>query len=735
MLDINFNESWNELDKLNEARESMSYADVKYLLYHYPDVISDKDRSLLNTAKSIELAIPPTKSDAPRGLKRVCYFYNAHVFELATLDSLDVKKLVVDYKVWLRSHQLNDIKNDANIINKVNIVLADGSHNDFHSGQGNYAADLRSYLNANYDLSNRVDIELKITYSGNTSLNDKQKYKANIVLVLDFYSDKIYPFFNFGTKDSPVYTRGKAVLNNYAGGLFDPRIYPSSWDATYREVDKYEQDFIRHLANTEKNRESSDMQEGVDPTTLFNNPRRLSDLPDQDFIDAGLNKKEYVDKAWDAWRQKKYGANLDWQSHAATNETARKKAEDDYNYALKKLGDVRRYPNKYGRGYYDAPEGVFDLDNFHVAFDKFFEDHDLLKIFDKDGKLKMKGSWGDISKLDRNEAPAKALINLWRAQFSGDKIFKSEWDAQEAKKAALKKAEEDRQAWLKQEYEDIRNLQKDIEDSIENSVDWQTLKKIYADHNKKDADKLSYEVRVMVRNYSPNPSDIDTYRRVVVHILNAVGPGNNDKFDKTINLNIDLDLTDSPDEVVKQLSTILPDLGEIYEALMYLRESWVRYTRSTTYSAIGDKFNYIVFRNPDDKKFYRVKKSTIAVKTMDSYRSDVFSSAHEDSPYYLSIYDDSGQVYDVEYDISWEPVAAKLSSMSDGNGNYKHWSSASSKCAFNLTYGEKVLEDNGIHFKDLEDSCTTVEVTKAPSPINKVFEFTSEYNFFCDSSD
>lgn len=104
--------------------------------------------------------------------------------------------------------------------------------------------------------------------------------------------------------------------------------------------------------------------------------------------------------------------NVEYVSKAASNETARKKAEDDYNYALKKLGAVRRYPNKYGRGSYDAPEGVFDLDNFHVAFDKWFEDHGLMKLFDKEGKLKMRGSWGDISKLDKNEAPAKALIDL-----------------------------------------------------------------------------------------------------------------------------------------------------------------------------------------------------------------------------------------------------------------------------------------------------------------------------------
>ena len=119
------------------------------------------------------------------------------------------------------------MKANADLVNKINIVLADGSHDDFHPGRGRRAADLRSYLNANYDLSNRVDIELKISYSGDTSLADKNVYGADIVLVLDFYSNKIYTFFNSGTKDSPAYKPGNSVLDNYANNLLDPNTYPS----------------------------------------------------------------------------------------------------------------------------------------------------------------------------------------------------------------------------------------------------------------------------------------------------------------------------------------------------------------------------------------------------------------------------------------------------------------------------------------------------------------------------
>ena len=119
------------------------------------------------------------------------------------------------------------MKANDDLINKVNIVLADSSHNDFHPGRGRRAADLRSYLNANYNVSNRVNIELKISYSGDTSLAGKKVYGADIVLVLDFYSDKIYTFFNSGTKDSPAYKLGNSILDNYADNLLDPNIYPS----------------------------------------------------------------------------------------------------------------------------------------------------------------------------------------------------------------------------------------------------------------------------------------------------------------------------------------------------------------------------------------------------------------------------------------------------------------------------------------------------------------------------
>ena len=77
----------------------MSYANVRYLLDNYPNLTNDISKSLLSTAKSIEQAIPTDKSTSPRGLRRVCYFYNAHEIELATRDSLDVKKLVLDYLI------------------------------------------------------------------------------------------------------------------------------------------------------------------------------------------------------------------------------------------------------------------------------------------------------------------------------------------------------------------------------------------------------------------------------------------------------------------------------------------------------------------------------------------------------------------------------------------------------------------------------------------------------------
>ena len=482
------------------------------------------------------------------------------------------------------------------------------------------------------------------------------------------------------------------------------------------------------------------LNEAIDPTTKFDKPWDLDKIPDQDFIDAGLDKKDYIDQAWAAWRNKKLG-NVEYVSKAASNETIRKKAEDDYNYALKKLGAVRRFPNRYGRGSYDAPEGVFDLDNFHVAFDKWFEDHGLMKLFDKEGKLKMKGSWGDISKLDKNEAPVKALIDLWRAQYSGGKTFKSAWDAEQQKKQAEEQAAKVRKDWEDQEKKDAKDLEEEIKKAILNSADWINLKKVYASNSKEAASKLDVDVEVWTRGYQEDQTKIQDSRVVKIWFKNMIGP-DTDQFEALCTPKVDpLKTSDSVDVIVKQLSSALTDLADAYYYLAELGSSWIAFTRSKTYEALGDNWSVIMFFNPADKKFYKITKKRVVSVSKDRSNSWSYSnikSSYDDIPYLLLTYEIDGETrnYDVDYDISWEPVYACVKSSSDGNGNYMHWESSEAEYVFNLKYGTDILDKAGMRFyKPISNSIETCEVENASAPYNIAFEKASKYSYFLDSSD
>ena len=482
------------------------------------------------------------------------------------------------------------------------------------------------------------------------------------------------------------------------------------------------------------------LNEAIDPTTKFDKPWDLDKIPDQDFIDAGLDKKDYIDQAWAAWRNKKLG-NVEYVSKAASNETARKKAEDDYNYALKKLGAVRRYPNRYGRGSYDAPEGVFDLDNFHVAFDKWFEDHGLMKLFDKEGKLKMKGSWGDISKLDKNEAPAKALIDLWRAQYSGGKTFKSAWDAEQQKKQAKEQAAKVRKDWEDQEKKDAKGLEEEIKKAILNSADWINLKKVYASTSKEAASKLDVDVEVWTRGYQEDQTKIQDSRVVKIWFKNMIGP-DTEQFEALCTPKVDpLKISDSVDVIVKQLNSALTDLADAYYYLAELGSSWIAFTRSKTYEALGDDWRVIMFFNPADKKFYKITKKRVVSMSKDRSSSLSYGnikSSYDDIPYLLLTYEIDGETrnYDVDYDISWDPVYACIKFSSDGNGNYKHWESAESEYVFNLKYGTDILDKAGMHcYKPMSGPIEDCEIENASAPYNIAFEKESKYSYFLDSSD
>ena len=87
MLDINFNESWNELDRLNSSKKEIRYSDIKDYFDRnksgYPEFnVDPKDVIFLTNARDVERSLPNRNGKSySRGLSRIVSFYNAHVAE------------------------------------------------------------------------------------------------------------------------------------------------------------------------------------------------------------------------------------------------------------------------------------------------------------------------------------------------------------------------------------------------------------------------------------------------------------------------------------------------------------------------------------------------------------------------------------------------------------------------------------------------------------------------------
>ena len=70
------------------------------------------------------------------------------------------------------------------------------------------------------------------------------------------------------------------------------------------------------------------------------------------------------------------------------------------------------------RLFYDAGKiGILDIENFHKAFDIQLDKFGFLSLFDADGKLLHKGTWGKIKDADKTDIVVQALRKFWAWQF------------------------------------------------------------------------------------------------------------------------------------------------------------------------------------------------------------------------------------------------------------------------------------------------------------------------------
>ena len=82
-----------------------------------------------------------------------------------------------------------------------------------------------------------------------------------------------------------------------------------------------------------------------------------------------------------------------------------------------------------------------------------------------------------------------------------------------------------------------------------------------------------------------------------------------------------LKTSDSVDVIVKQLNSALTDLADAYYYLAELGSSWIAFTRSKTYEALGENWQRIMFFNPADKKFYKITKKRVVSMSKDRHNS------------------------------------------------------------------------------------------------------------------
>lgn len=404
----------------------------------------------------------------------------------------------------------------------------------------------------------------------------------------------------------------------------------------------------------------------------------------------------------------------EYKSQAAANETERKAAEDAYNTALKKTGDPVRRTSKYG-GVYDAPAGTFDLDNFHKAYDKWYEDNDLLHIFNDEGKYTGKRIWPEIAGLDRTLPEVRALLKLFGVQFKGDiGGFTADWNKRQD-------AENARQAWYEIEGENTAQLKEELTTAVMNYPEWKNLAELVKVLDKNAV--IEPDITVYTRNYETAKNETVAKYLVAIQLCGIVIPDTDKSKEK---LRIIISNVASALDIEKDVKQLIKNVTDLTEALINVNEDWKDFLYSPIGELLNEEFVWICFFNEDDGKFYEARRKDLIVS--DKMHGKGFSS-------YMIIHADDDEKKVVQYSRRLIPVVVTTRSEHDGNGDYKHWESAHSEWYFTTKFGEDILKKHHISTKEESDSIHSIEIKKAEPPFDKFFEFHSVYDYFCDSSD
>lgn len=124
-----------------------------------------------------------------------------------------------------------------------------------------------------------------------------------------------------------------------------------------------------------------------------------------------------------------------------------------------------------------ARNNIIDIDNFHKAFDEFFDD-EVKNLFGPDGMLLHRGTYGVIKGLDPEQWATKALKKLWALQFvdHAKTTAQLEDEKRRAEEAEKRRIEKEEQARLEKEKELEREARRAEEFNA--GLDMETINKV-----------------------------------------------------------------------------------------------------------------------------------------------------------------------------------------------------------------------------------------------------------------
>jgi hypothetical protein len=153
--------------------------------------------------------------------------------------------------------------------------------------------------------------------------------------------------------------------------------------------------------------------------------------------------------------------------------------------------------------------GLLPVDDFHAAFDDelhaLLDDATYESLFNADGTLKHRGTYGIIKKLDQTNPVVKALVKFWALQFSLDQMLpdaKAAWDKEAAdREARYNKYEAERKAKEEENKKAFDLKVKDLQVEADKEAEEHFKNYRYGDFKKEVAQAVVDELEPFKKRY------------------------------------------------------------------------------------------------------------------------------------------------------------------------------------------------------------------------------------------